>query len=82
MGDVYQTRAYLRDSSTHRVRAFEGEQGLTWSQYPNKRTSYGHPYLKDKDLTLVPFMVGIGAERLGFYVRSVIIWHKATRDVC
>jgi DNA modification methylase len=32
--------------------------------------------LKDKDLTLVPFLVAYGAERLGFYVRSIIIWHK------
>jgi DNA modification methylase len=76
IGDTYQTRAYLRESSTERLRAFEGDRSDTWSQYPNKRYSSGHPYLKDKDLTLVPFLVAIGAEHLGLYVRSVIIWYK------
>ena len=76
VGDTYQTRAYLRESSTERLQAIEGERNDVWSQYPNKRYSSGHPYLKDKDLTLVPFLVAYGAERLGFYVRSIIIWHK------
>lgn len=76
IGDTYQTRAYLRESSTERLRAFEGDRTDTWSQYPNKRYSSGHPYLKDKDLTLVPFLIAIGAEHLGFYVRSVIVWYK------
>jgi len=76
LGDTYQTRAYLRESSTERLRAIEGERNDIWSKYPNKRYSSGHPYLKDKDLTLVPFLVAYGAERIGFYVRSIIIWHK------
>jgi DNA modification methylase len=32
--------------------------------------------LKDKDLTLVPFMVAHGAQHFGLYVRSMIIWSK------
>lgn len=76
LGDTYQTRAYLRESSTERLRAMEGDRTDTWRLYPNKRYSSGHSYLKDKDLTLVPFMVGMAAEHLGFYVRSVIIWYK------
>ncbi|MBI4785465.1 MAG: site-specific DNA-methyltransferase [Chloroflexi bacterium] len=76
LGDTYQTRAYLRESSTERLRAFEGDRNDTWSKYPNKRYSSGHSYLKDKDLTLVPFLVAIGAEHLGFYVRSIIVWNK------
>jgi DNA modification methylase len=76
IGDTYQTRAYLRESSTERLRAFEGDRNDLWSKYPNKRYSSGHTYLKDKDLTLVPFLIGIGAEHLGFYVRSIIIWNK------
>lgn len=76
LGDTYQTRAYLRESSTERLHAFEGHRNDTWSKYPNKRYSSGHTYLKDKDLALVPFMVAIGAEHLGFYVRSVIVWAK------
>jgi DNA modification methylase len=76
MGDTYQTRAYLRESSTERIRAVEGDRNDTWRLYPNKRYSSGHSYLKDKDLTMVPFMIGIGAEHLGFYVRSIIVWYK------
>jgi DNA modification methylase len=76
LGDTYQTRAYLRESSTERLRAFEGDRKDTWRNYPNKRYSSGHTYLKDKDLTLVPFLVALGAEHLGFYVRAVIVWSK------
>jgi DNA modification methylase len=76
IGDTYQTRAYLRESSTERLRAFEGNRRDTWRKYPNKRYSSGHPFLKDKDLTLVPFMIAHGAERIGLYVRSVIVWSK------
>jgi site-specific DNA-methyltransferase (cytosine-N4-specific) len=76
IGDTYQTRAYLRESSTERLRAFEGRRNDRWRDYPNKRYSSGHPYLKDKDLTLVPFLVALGAEHLGLYVRSIIIWYK------
>jgi len=76
IGDTYQTRAYLRESSTERLRAIEGDRNDLWSKYPHKRYSSGHPYLKDKDLALVPFLVAQGAEHLGFYVRSIIIWHK------
>jgi DNA modification methylase len=77
LGDTYQTRAYLRESSTERLVAVEGGRNDLWRDYPNKRYSSGHPYLKDKDLTLVPLLVALGAERIGFYVRSVIIWHKS-----
>lgn len=76
IGDTYQTRAYLRSSSKERLDSIEGRLNLTWSQYGAKRYSSGHPYLKDKDLTLIPFQVAIAAQRLGFYLRSIIIWSK------
>lgn len=76
LGDTYQTRAYMRSSSTERLRAIEGARNDTWRHYPNKRYSSGHPYLKDKDLAMVPFQVAIGAQHLGFYVRSIIVWYK------
>ncbi len=41
-----------------------------------RRYSAGHPYLKDKDLTLIPFQIALGAQRLGWYVRSIIVWSK------
>lgn len=76
LGDTYQTRAYMRSSSSERTQAIEGNQQDVWRDYPHKRYSSGHPYLKDKDLTLYPFMVAMGAQRLGLWCRSVIIWHK------
>jgi site-specific DNA-methyltransferase (adenine-specific) len=33
--------------------------------------------LKDKDLTLIPFQIALGAQRLGWWVRSMIVWSKA-----
>jgi len=73
MGDTYQTRAYLRTSSKERLDAIEGRlEDKTWKDYEAKRYSAGHPYLKDKDLTLVPFQVAMAAQHLGYYLRSVI----------
>lgn len=76
IGDTYQTRAYLRASSSERLRAIEGDRRDVWREYPHKRYSAGHAYLKDKDLTLAPFLVAMGAQRIGLYVRAIIIWHK------
>lgn len=76
LADTYQTRAVIRESSTERLHAFEGKRRDTWKSYPVKRYSSGHPYLKDKDLTLVPFHVALAAQRIGLYVRSVIVWSK------
>lgn len=76
LGDTYQTRAYMRSSSQERLDAIEGRVEHTWKDYENKRYSSGHSYLKDKDLTLVPFQVAMAAQHLGYYVRSIIIWSK------
>ena len=35
-----------------------------------------HPYLKPKDLCLIPFRVAIAAQQDKWFVRSVIIWNK------
>jgi DNA modification methylase len=76
VGDIYHTRAYIRSGSSARLDAFEGRLQEPWKDNPNKRTSHGHDYLKDKDLTLFPFHIAIGAQHLGLWVRSVIIWEK------
>jgi len=41
-----------------------------------KPDQYYHPFLKDKDLCLIPFRVAIAAQEDGWWVRSVIIWNK------
>lgn len=78
VGDTYMTRSHVRADSLERLDALEGRRGKeSWKNYPVKRYSAGHPYLKDKDLTLVPFQIALGAQRLGWYVRSITIWAKA-----
>lgn len=68
----------MRAGSGERLDALEGRRRKeSWKDYPVRRYSAGHPYLKDKDLTLVPFQIALGAQRLGWWVRSVITWAKA-----
>lgn len=74
--DSYFTRAILRDSSSERMAAFEGKLNRTWKDAPLKRTSSGHLYLKDKDMTLIPFFVAYEAQKLGYWVRSFVTWEK------
>lgn len=76
IGDTYQTRTHIREGSVERLHALTGKRQDGWKSYPHKRYSAGHAYLKDKDLTMVPFQVAIGAQHLGFWVRSVIVWSK------
>ena len=76
--DSYFTRAILRDSSSERLAAFEGRLNRKWKDAPLKRTSSGHSYLKDKDLTLIPFLVAYEAQKLGYWVRAFVTWEKET----
>lgn len=76
IGDTYHTRAVIRESTVERLDAFEGRRSDRWKDYPFKRYSSRHRYLKDKDLALVPFKVAMGAQSIGFWVRSVVTWAK------
>ncbi|HZQ06924.1 MAG TPA: site-specific DNA-methyltransferase [Anaerolineae bacterium] len=76
LGDTYFTRAILRESSSERLAAFEGRRKDKWVSAPLKRYSSGHQYLKDKDLTLMPFLIAHSAQQIGLWLRSVIIWEK------
>lgn len=76
VGDSYMTRSIARTSSRDRVQHYSGDRHTTWSESPYRRYSAGHAYLKDKDLTLVPFLIAIGAQKLGYWVRSIIVWSK------
>jgi DNA modification methylase len=77
IGDTYVTRTVMRSSSVERWQNYTDKQKRSrWSDSPDRRYSSKHPYLKDKDLSLVPFMVAQGAQRIGLYCRSVIIWSK------
>jgi DNA modification methylase len=75
IADSYMTRTIMRSSSMDRVEHYGGKASR-WANNPHRRTSYGHVYLKDKDLPLIPFQIAIGAQMLGYYLRSVIVWSK------
>lgn len=76
VGDVYNTRTQIRTDSLERMEAVKNGEDITWAERSAKRHSAGHEYLKDKDLTLIPYQIGRGLQRCGFYVRSVIVWRK------
>jgi DNA modification methylase len=76
IADSYMTRAIARSSSMDRIEHYAGRAKSKWAGNPYTRTSYGHEYLKDKDVSLIPFLVAIGAQKLGYYVRSIIVWSK------
>ncbi len=76
IADSYMTRTIARKSSSDRIEHYAGRSRSTWAGNPYKRSSYGHSHLKDKDLSLVPFLIAVGAQKLGFWVRSVIVWSK------
>lgn len=75
IGDSYETRTILHGNSGDRIRRYGGNRSV-WASAEDKRGSGGHEYLKDKDLVLLPFQVAIQAQRLGLWVRSVIVWSK------
>ena len=74
VGDSYLTRTILHGSSSDRIKHYGGARS-TWTESTH-RTSAGHEYLKDKDLTLVPFLVAMAAQQRGLWLRSVIVWSK------
>lgn len=76
LGDVYNTRTQIRSDSLERMNAVRDGDEEKWTEKTAKRHSAGHEYLKDKDLTLIPYRLATALERTGFWVRSVIIWRK------
>jgi DNA modification methylase len=76
LGDTYQTRTIVRESTLVRWENYQRKRTTVWANNPDRRHSAGHFYLKDKDLTLAPFLVAHGAQHMGLYVRSIIIWSK------
>lgn len=76
VGDVYNTRTQIRADSLERMEAVKNGEEITWAERNAKRHSAGHEYLKDKDLTLIPYQIAKGLQRSGFWVRSIITWQK------
>lgn len=74
VGDSYMSHAGDRSKvggfqSNPKADRLEAESAMSM----NKKTN---GILKDKDLCLIPFRMAIAAQEDGWYVRSIIIWHK------
>jgi DNA modification methylase len=76
--DSFNTRTQIRGSAVEALRAMQGKDKRTWSQHACRRYSAGHAYLKDGEQCLIPSRIAEKAERLGFYVKSVITWAKTS----
>lgn len=74
--DAYFTRTIIRTNASERLAALENRHKESWKDAVMKRSSYGHSYLKDKDLTMIPFLVALEAQKIGYWVRSIITWEK------
>ena len=79
LGDTHNNRARIRKSSHQpSLHAFAE---ATWKDTAAKggcRSSINSGGIKEKDLLLIPAMVAIGLRADGWYLRSDIIWHKAS----
>jgi DNA modification methylase len=79
LGDTHNNRARIRKSSHQpSLHAFAE---ATWKETAAKggcRTSIKSDGIKEKDLLLIPAMVAMALREDGWYLRSDIIWHKAS----
>lgn len=76
--DSFNTRTQIRGNAVEALRAMQGKDKRTWSQHECRRYSAGHGYLKDGEQCLIPSRIAEKAQRLGFYVKSVITWAKTS----
>ncbi len=79
LGDTHNNRARIRKSS-HQP-SLHGFTEATWKDTAAKgrcRTSINRDDIKEKDLLLIPAMVAMALRADGWYLRSDIIWHKAS----
>ena len=79
LGDTHNNRARIRKSSHQpSLHAFAE---ATWKETAAKggcRTSINSGGIKEKDLLMIPAMVAMALRADGWYLRSDIIWHKAS----
>jgi DNA modification methylase len=71
IGDTHSNRTKIRKSSHHTF------SEASWKDTAS-RTSISSGDIKEKDLLLVPAMVALALRADGWYLRSDIIWHKAS----
>jgi DNA modification methylase len=76
--DTFNTRTQIRDNAAEALRAMQGKETRSWSEYNCRRYSAGHSYLKDGEQCLIPFKIAERVSRIGLYVKSVICWAKTS----
>ena len=74
--DVYNTRTQIRVNAAETLRAMNGKDTRSWKDYKCRRYSAGHSYLKDGEKCLIPYKVAERASRIGYWVKSTIVWKK------
>lgn len=76
LGDSYNTRTQLRRNAAETLNAMRGNDTRGWHDHACRRYSAGHSYLKDGDRCLIPSRLAARASRIGYWVKSDIIWSK------
>ena len=76
--DSFNTRTQIRSSAVEALRAMQGLDNRTWTEYQCRRYSAGHSHLKDGEQCLIPLLIAERASRIGYYVKSVITWAKTS----
>lgn len=76
--DSFNTRTQIRSNANEALKAMQGKDNRTWSNYDCRRYSAGHSYLKDGEQCLIPTSIAERASRIGYYVKSIITWVKTS----
>lgn len=74
--DSYNTRTQIRTNASETLNAMRGNDKRGWRDHERRRYSAGHAYLKDGEQCLIPARVATRASRIGYYVKSSIVWKK------
>jgi DNA modification methylase len=76
--DSFNTRTQIRNNAAEALRAMQGKDTRSWSDYECCRYSAGHSYLKDGEQCMIPALIAERASRIGYYVKTVITWAKTS----
>ena len=76
VGDTFNTRTQIRESASETLTAMRGLDKRKWTEQNCRRYSAGHSFLADGEQALIPQRISERASRMGYLVRSAIIWRK------
>jgi DNA modification methylase len=74
--DVYNTRTQIRGNAAETLKAMNGQDSRGWKDHEGRRYSAGHAYLQDGEQCLIPTRVAERASRIGYWIKSTVIWKK------